>query len=148
MSEETDRLRLLLGEQIPEGGNEQDTFFTELQVQSLLDNNGNSMNLAAVEGWTMKMARYARLIDMDEAGAARKLSQKYRQAREMSNFFIKLSDNGAAVSAATFRAKARVANLDESDTDSIAAAGTPFSGYSEHIREYPTKRFLLPAVLG
>lgn len=146
MSEETDRLRLLLGEPIPEGGDEQDTFFTELQVQSLLDNNNDSMNLAAVEGWTMKMARYARLIDMDEAGAARKLSQKYRQAREMSNFFIKLTDNASAVSAATFRAKARVANLDDSDKPCVE--GTPFSGYSEHIREYPTKRFLLPAILG
>lgn len=145
MSEATDRLRLLLGEPIPEGGDEQDTFFTNAQVEALLTDNGDSMNLAAVEGWTMKMARYARLIDMDEAGAARKLSQKYRQAREMTNFFIKTVNDANAVSATTFRAKAKVANLDESCKDVVA--GTPFSGYSEHIREYPTKRFLLPAVL-
>lgn len=145
MSDATDRLRLLLGESIPEGGTEQDTFFTDAQVQALLTDNGDDMNSAAAEGWTMKMARYARLIDMDEAGAARKLSQKYRQAREMTNFFIKGINDAQAVSALTYRAKAKVVNLDESC--SAAVDGTPFSGYSEHIREYPTKRFLLPAVL-
>lgn len=146
MSEETERLRLLLGEAIPEDGDEQDTFFTDTQLETILSDNNDQMSLAAVEGWTMKMARYARLIDMDEAGAARKLSQKYRQAREMTNFFIKTVNDANAINAVTYRAKARVVNLDESC--STAVPGTPFSGYSENIREYPTKRFILPAVLG
>lgn len=145
-TEAEERLRLLLGEQIPDGGSEGDTFFTDAQITLMLANNSADLNLSALEGWTMKMARYARNIDISEAGAERKLSQKYRQAREMAKYFASVVSGIQASNAASYRVIARVANLDESCD--LQVDGTPFSGSSENIRIYPLHRFLLPEIMG
>lgn len=143
-TEAEDRLRLLLAEPIPNGGVDSDTMFTDQAISNLLANSGGDMNLACVEGWTIKMGAAARLVDVSEAGAERSLSQKFKQAKAMVELFQKNVNSATAVAAATYRAKAKVASLRECDI----ITGTPFSGSSENVREYPIKRFLIPGILG
>lgn len=87
-----DHLRLLLGERIPEGGLDTDTFFTDDEVESLLETTGGNINLAASLGWRAKAAEFAKYIDIDESGSTRKLSQMYRQADLQANYFAKIAD--------------------------------------------------------
>lgn len=87
------RLRALLGERIPNGGSAQDTFFTDTEINDLLDEGDNhNLNYSAAVGWTWKMAEYARLIDMKESGSERIYSQKFRQARIQAEYFQGLAD--------------------------------------------------------
>jgi hypothetical protein len=85
-----DKLRLYLGERIPEGGTDADTFFSDDEIQDLLDT-ANAANqglfFAAVLGWSAKAGEYARLIDINESGGDRKLSQRYRQALQQLNYY-------------------------------------------------------------
>lgn len=146
-AEEISRLRLLLGEQIPEGKSETDTFFLDADVDLMITNNASNFNAAALEGWTMKMAYYARLVDMDESGSTRKLSQKFRQARDMVRMFASNAEAAWSAESNAFRAIARVANLDECHDRPGSPSDTPFSGYSEHInaRYFPLKR--MPGIM-
>lgn len=83
-----DHLRLLLGERVPEGGTDADTFFSDLEITDLLDTFGDVL-LAAAAGWRSKAAEFAKYIDIDESGSTRKLSQMYRQAELQANYFSK-----------------------------------------------------------
>lgn len=85
-----DHLRLLLGERIPPGGTDADTFFTDPDIIDLLDTYGD-INAAAAAGWRGKAAEYAKYIDIEESGSTRKMSQMYRQAELQANYFGKLA---------------------------------------------------------
>lgn len=144
--EDITRLRLLLDEKIPEGGTETDTKFLDSDIVALLENNGENWNLASAEGWTMKMAMFARLVDMDESGATRKLSQKFRQARDMVRFFSAAAADAWTNESHAFRALAKAMSLRDDERPG-SPSDTPFSGYSEHInaRYFPLKR--MPGIM-
>lgn len=76
---DSERLRLYLGESIPEGGTAADTFFTDAQVTDLLAGS-ESVFAAAAEGWRIKAAEYSHLVDVSEGGSSRNLSALYKQA--------------------------------------------------------------------
>lgn len=136
------RLRLLLGEAIPDGGDAADTFFADATITTLLSNNDANLNLAAAEGWMMKAAKFAELMDQDRSGTNVKLSQKYRQAREMMNVFIKAAGESFVVTTSAFRAIAKVASLDES-CDPIDMGDFPYAAFggSDYVRVDALKRF-------
>lgn len=137
----TDKLRLYLGDKIEAGETENDKFFTNAEIQGLLDDNANDLFVAAADGWTIKVSKYSELIDSDESGSARKLSQKYRQALERSKYWAQKVIDVQNVSASALRVVAKVASLDESnDMELTGPYATPFSGYSDSIRTYPTHR--------
>lgn len=77
-----DHLRTLLGDRVYADMTEADAFFTTDQLNVILVNNNSSLQLAAREGWRQKMAEYAGMVDMEQLGNARKLSQLYKQAKE------------------------------------------------------------------
>ena len=82
-----ERLRLLLGEPIPAGGSDADTYFTDIQITDLLLQGGNVVNRAAYEGWRMKAAHYADLITVTEGNAMRQMSDLYTHAMGMVKHF-------------------------------------------------------------
>lgn len=90
-----EHLRLLLGERIPEGGSDTDTFFSDDELAALLATTNNTLSQAASLGWRSKAAEFAKYIDIDESGSSRKLSQMYRQAVLQADHFESLS--GAAL---------------------------------------------------
>jgi len=81
------RLRALLGERVVSGDDISNSFFTDEEVFGLLNMANQNLNLAAMYGWSIKAAEFARLIDYDESGSNRKLSQRYRQAQSQLTFF-------------------------------------------------------------
>lgn len=79
---ENEQLRMILGETIPEGGTESDTMFTDAEIQQFLDSNP-SQERAAYDGWLVKAARYANLVDVTEGNASRKMSDLHAHALDM-----------------------------------------------------------------
>jgi hypothetical protein len=127
--------------------NGSDTLFSNDDIADLLVYAGNDLDVATYEGWKRKAAHLQRLIDISESGSDRNLSQRFRQAKSMLDFWggmlaAQASETSIAMAG---RVVGRVVNLRQEEDPN---PGTPFSGYSEHIRMYPTHRLLIPAILG
>lgn len=91
-----DRLRALLGESIQEGSTDADTFFSDIQIANLLSQADNNMNRAAFEGWRMKAAHYASLVNVVEGNAARQMSDLHKHATDMMKHFSTASDSNVS----------------------------------------------------
>lgn len=136
-------LRQLLADRKPATGGA--TFFSDEDITAMLARNASTRG-AAAEGWAIRAAEYAGLIDMDEAGSARKLSQRYSQALRMSNFYLALAAEEFGSSTETVRTIAVVADIlgmNELDTYLVNEYRGEQSDPTEHL--YPTHR--MPAVL-
>lgn len=88
-----DRLRALLGESILEGGNDEDTFFSDEDIQNLLDENNGLIRRAAYEGWEMKAANYANLMTVSEGNALRQMSDLFDHAQAMLKQYSAAGNN-------------------------------------------------------
>lgn len=86
------RLRQLLGETIPVGGTEDDTLFTEEEIQGFLDDNPQSIERAAYEGWRVKAAKLSNLVDTTEGNSQKKFSQLLDNALDMQKVFLRSSE--------------------------------------------------------
>ena len=84
------QLRRLLGEPIPDGGSEDDTLFSEDEIQSLLSSNPG-IERAAFEGWRMKAAALTNLVDTTEGNAQRKFGQLLDNALDMVRLYQRSS---------------------------------------------------------
>ena len=96
MATDSEILREKLGEVIPAGGTDADTGFSNQQIQDLLDRN-SSMTTAAEEGWQIKAARYADLVDMAEGTTKRDFGDLMEQALKMAASYGSDSGGGGAV---------------------------------------------------
>jgi len=83
---DTDRLRALIGESIPEGGQDSDTLFSVDEIADLLTRHG-TVEKSLGEAWEMKAAKLSNLVDVYEGDQRRLLSQSARQALEMAKYF-------------------------------------------------------------
>lgn len=88
--EQVTNLRAMLGESIPEGGSESDTLFTEDQIRSWIDSNPD-LERAAYEGWRIKAAQYANLVNVTDGASSREFSDLLKNATEMVKMFAKSS---------------------------------------------------------
>lgn len=83
----SEKLRQLLGEQVPDGGRDSDTLFKDTEIEDFLlgvelgDPDG--MERAVYEGWRAKAAKLSNLVDNTEGNVQRKFSQLHDQALEM-----------------------------------------------------------------
>jgi hypothetical protein len=73
-------LRVYLGEAIPDGGSDADTLLSHADVTALLGRSGGDVRAATVEGWSIKAARYAAMVDVSDGTDSRQMSQLHRQA--------------------------------------------------------------------
>lgn len=83
-------LRLLLGEQIPEGGDEADTLFTDEQLEEWIDESGD-VERAALDGWRAKAAHFANLVDVTEGASSRAMSDLLTNAEKMVRIYLRSS---------------------------------------------------------
>lgn len=88
---DTQRLRAMLGEDIPVGGTELDTLFTDLEILEFIETNP-TLERAAYEGWRVKAARLASLVDTTEGNSQKKFSQLRTHAEEMIKLYQRASD--------------------------------------------------------
>lgn len=86
------KLRQLLGEMTPTGGSEADTLFSEEEIQEFLDDNPESLERAAYEGWRAKAAKLSSLVDTTEGNSQKKFSQLLDNALDMVKVFLKSSE--------------------------------------------------------
>lgn len=75
-------LRRRLAERVPPGGSEQDTLFTESEIQDFLDQAGGDLDLASYYGWESKAAELANLVTVSEGNSARQMSDLHKAALE------------------------------------------------------------------
>ena len=85
------QLRQLLGEDIPSGGSEEDTLFTNEQILDLLLEGGGDVERAAYNGWRVKAAKLSSLVDNTEGNIQRKFSQLLDNALEMVKVYQRSS---------------------------------------------------------
>lgn len=133
------RLRSRLGE-IPYDA------LDEAQILDLVSYASGSLDLATLEGWKRKMARWARLVDVSESGSQRQMADKFDHAVKMVALWSKVvGDVDAATSAALGRVVGKAVNLGYKPDPSLAIS--PFNDYSDYVRMYPTHRLIIPAIL-
>jgi hypothetical protein len=77
------RLRALLGERIPVGGTEVDTFFADAEITTLLTSSGGNLIRAAYEGWQQKAAEYSNLVNITEGNSSRENAKLLEGALKM-----------------------------------------------------------------
>lgn len=145
---QNDFLRARLGEQKADDDVDgSQTFFTDTQIADLLSYAGDNYDVATLEGWRRKAARYARLVNIQESGTIRDLTDKFKQAQALVAYWEKIINGAEAdrLAAMKGRVVGRAVNLGEVP-DPISML-TPFSGYSENIRTYPTHRLVIPAIM-
>ncbi len=142
-------LRSRLGEtKEPEDEDGANTLFRDMEIEEILSVS-DDMDAATLEGWRRKAARLAYLVDVSESGASRSLSQRYRGAKSMLDHWEKVLN--ARSEAAGAALAGRVVGKPMSMRDEAPEASqTPFHWTHNwaYARPYPTKRLLIPAVLG
>lgn len=89
--EESDRLRQLLGESIPDGGSAADTLFKDHEIEDLLERGLGDAEIAAYEGWRVKAAKLSSLVDNTEGNVQRKFSQLLSNAEKMVKMYLRSS---------------------------------------------------------
>lgn len=112
----------MVGDRLPPGGSEGEAFFSNAEIDDLLEEANNDLNRAAMNGWLAKMAEFAKLIDTDISGANRKLSQMYKQAEGMLRHYASVI--GADADAVVGRVVGRAVNLRETGTRSRVMTGS------------------------
>ncbi|MCA1800476.1 MAG: hypothetical protein LC650_04210 [Actinobacteria bacterium] len=86
-----DKLRGMLGEPIGEGESESDTLFSDAQLEGLIEETNQNLERAAYEGWRLKAAHYANLVDVVDGNAARALSDLMGHADKMIKVYMRAS---------------------------------------------------------
>lgn len=83
---DNEKLRQLLGESYPPGGNASSTLFTDEEITEFITGTP-TLERAAYEGWRVKAARLASLVDSSEGNNSKKFSQLHAQALEMVKIY-------------------------------------------------------------
>lgn len=91
-----DRLRQLLGDTIPHGGSETDCFFGSDQISDLLLNSNGNLERAAVEGWRVKAADYADLVNITEGNAMREMSALHAHALAQVKYYERTTSGNSS----------------------------------------------------
>jgi len=88
---EEQRLRLSLGEVVPEGGSAEDTLFSDEEIKSFLENGGGSFERSCWEGWRAKAAALSNLVNVTDGNASRSFSDLLKNAEGMVSMYERAS---------------------------------------------------------
>lgn len=89
--EQIEDLRLALGEPTEESG---ESLFTDLQLSRVIDRAADGAR-AAAEGWQLKAAHFANLVNVTDGAASREFGSLLKNAQDMQKLYAK---GGPAVS--------------------------------------------------
>ena len=94
-------LRAKLGEMIPAGGNESDSFFTDQQIVDMLTS-AATLNHAILDGWETKMAHWANLVTVVDGASSRELTKLMEHGEAMIKYYTgKIKDGPDAINSRT-----------------------------------------------
>lgn len=88
---ENEKLRQLLGESIEVDETEDDTLFTDEEIQDFLDRANSNLDRAAFDGWRAKAAKLSNLVDTSEGNSQKKFSQLLDGANDMVKMYQRSS---------------------------------------------------------
>jgi hypothetical protein len=97
------RIRLLVGEKIPLGGDENSTRFTDSEIVNAYTFNMADFNKTMAELWLAKAGRWAEVTDANESGTNRSLSQMNKAALAQAKVYLDLVQKYDAVWVSTYR---------------------------------------------
>lgn len=109
-------LRLILDDVIRE---DVEPFFGEEALEEILNRTSSDIYAAAALGWSLRAADYAKLIDFDESGSSRKLSQKFDHAMKKAKFYLDQSGGLTAAATRTVASGAKAFSLRETAPDPV-----------------------------
>lgn len=138
-------LRRRLRDALPDGSDDSSAFFLNDEIHSLLAINGGSIVGAAYDGWAIRAAHYQTLVDVEESGSSRRLSQMFKNAEAMMKFYEKAleSETGVNSSAIAGRVVGVVASLRGEYVDALGLATVGFiTTDAMYVRPFPLKRLL------
>jgi hypothetical protein len=101
MATDSERVRQFLGEVIPSGGSENDTMFTNVQIEDLLIQADGDVDAAVLSGWRQKAAEFAELVDVQEGTSKRAMSDLHKNALAMVTALGGAAGSGLSSSAGT-----------------------------------------------
>lgn len=81
------------------GVTDEGNFFSNEEIHDLLTLNGGSIAGASYDGWTMRAAFLSSSVDISESGSDRRLSQLFKNAMAMADFYKKARDAEAGIKA-------------------------------------------------
>lgn len=84
-----EELRSHIGEALPDDGEEEDTLFMNTELDEIIGRGGDDFNTTLAYAWASKAGRLAHLVDLNEDGSDRKLSQSFKNAKAMMDAFMK-----------------------------------------------------------
>lgn len=129
-------LRSRLGEvsKLPYSEQGSDTIFSTAEITEILARFPGDLDSATLEGWERKSARMSNLVDVSESGAQRTMTDKFKQAKQMCDFWRNVVHQGANARAAAMsgRAVGKVLSMREPVTPTFAIGFQPYglgSGY-------------------
>ncbi len=137
------QLRILINERIPSGGTEADTRFTDNELALILVRCNYNIYAASAEGWYVKAGMFSMMIDVDESGSNRNLSDIFKHALSMGDRYRKAGADQDKELAAIYEGRIPGKAVSpwkvcEDDPNVIY----PFSGYEvTYSRYFPIHRF-------
>lgn len=140
-------LRRRLRDVLSDPNDDTGAFFSNDEIHTMLAISGGSLNAAALEGWLMKAAYYSRFVDVEESGSSRRLSQMFKNAEAMVNFYRKAADTDSAASASSMKRGivGRVASLRGEYVDTFGLQFLSRNGIAPsymYVRPFATKRLI------
>lgn len=122
-------------------------FFTDEEIHSIYLKNDQNVEQAAIEGWLIKAAVFAELVDQSEGGTDRRLSQKFRNAMAFVKYLTDKADSASLARLKGRRVVGKPINLrgELHDPMGVFAGGWHNGNTPMYVRTYPLKRF--PAIL-
>lgn len=151
-------LRRRLRDVLADPPDDTDAFFMNDEIHSLLAMNSGDVIGAAYDGWLIRAAFYQEHIDIIESGSDRRMSQMFKNAMAMVDFYKKARDaeSGKKADAIAGRVVGVVASLrgEYVDTFGLLASARYRASQSRgaYVRIFPLHRFsslqvaLLPSV--
>lgn len=88
---EAERLRQLLGETVPPGGDDTDTMFTSEAVDDFLDQGGGDLEAAAYYGWRAKWSELSNLVNGSTGTQRDELGNLAAEAKRQLDYYGVLS---------------------------------------------------------
>jgi hypothetical protein len=95
MLADIDRLRLYIADRIPDGGTDDEAFFSDLILDDVLERQGD-VYAAASECWAIKQAYYADMVDLSDTTMSRAYSDLHRHASEMVVYYTAIAPSTAS----------------------------------------------------
>jgi len=86
MATAAEQVRQLLGEEVPIDGSDTDTLFLDAQIDDLISST-SSVDAAVAQGWRIKAAKFADLVDTAEGTSKRAMSDLHKNALAMAKTF-------------------------------------------------------------